>query len=401
MINLRIVLTTAFLRALGTGATGVLVGLYLARLGESPGASGLTIGLGLGGAATASFLATIAADRFGRRRFLVVLALFAVLGGIAFALASHTVALMIAAFVGMVNGMGRDRGAALVIEQTVLPTVTDDAGRTRVFAWYNLLQDVGHALGSLLAGAPALLRAMFHMGELEAMRIVLAAAAGLTLVALVFYTRLTAVVEAPPGAARVRVSPETKRTLFRLCSLFSLDALGGGFLTSALVAFFFYKRFGVDESLLGPLFFGARVLNALSHLGAAWLAKRIGLVNTMVFTHMPSSLLLLTVAIAPSFPVAAVLFLLREGLVEMDVPTRQSYVMAVVKPEERTVASGVTQLVRMAMWAIAPPFAGLLMQGLSMGAPLVIASAMKLSYDVLLWRAFRHVKPPEERAATS
>ena len=401
MINLRVVLTTAFLRALGTGATGVLVGLYLARLGESPGTSGLTIGLGLGGAATASFLATIAADRFGRRRFLVVLALFAALGGIAFALVSHTMALMLAAFIGMVNGMGRDRGAALVIEQTVLPTVTDDAGRTRVFAWYNLLQDVGHALGSLLAGAPALLRAMFHLGELEAMRIVLAAAAGLTLVALVFYTRLTAVVEAPPGAARVRVSPETKRTLWRLCSLFSLDALGGGFLTSALVAFFFYKRFGVDESVLGPLFFGARVLNALSHLGAAWLAKRIGLVNTMVFTHMPSSLLLLTVAIAPSFPVAAVLFLLREGLVEMDVPTRQSYVMAVVKPEERTVASGVTQIVRMAMWAIAPPFAGLLMQGLSMGAPLVIASAMKLSYDVLLWRAFRHVKPPEERAATS
>ena len=175
-----------------------------------------------------------------------------------------------------------------------------------------------------------------------------------------------------------------------------LDSLGGGFLTAALVSFFFFKRFGVDEAVLGPLFFVARLLNALSHLGAAWLARRIGLVNTMVFTHIPSSVLLATVAIAPSFTVAAILFLLREGLVEMDVPTRQSYVMAVVRPEERTVAGGVTQLVRTAAWSVAPPFAGLMMQGLSLASPLVIASALKISYDVLLYAAFRKLKPPEE-----
>jgi len=238
-----------------------------------------------------------------------------------------------------------------------------------------------------------------HAPALDSMRMTLAIYAALMVVTVVLYLMLSPVIEVEDRRPKVVISPESRRVLWRICALFSLDGLGGGFLTSALIAFFFYKRFGVDEAVLGPLFFGARVLNALSHLAAAWLAKRIGLVNTMVFTHMPSSLLLLTVAIAPSFPVAAVLFLLREGLVEMDVPTRQSYVMAVVKPEERTVASGVTHLVRMAAWAIAPPFAGLLMQGTSMGAPLVIASAMKLSYDVLLWRAFRNVKPPEERAA--
>ena len=152
---------------------------------------------------------------------------------------------------------------------------------------------------------------------------------------------------------------------------------------------------------VGPLFFGARVANALSHLGAAWLAQRIGLVKTMVFTHIPSSLLLVTVAFAPSFPVAALLFLLREGFVEMDVPTRQSYVMAVVKPEERTRASGITGIVRLAAWAAAPTLAGFFMQGLSLMTPLVLGAAMKITYDLLLWRSFRGLKPPEERGAAA
>jgi len=184
--------------------------------------------------------------------------------------------------------------------------------------------------------------------------------------------------------------------LWRIGSLFALDSLGGGFLTATLLSVFFFKRFGVDEALLGPLFFGARVANAASHLGAAWLAKRIGLVATMVTTHIPSSLLLLTVPFAPTFPIAAALFLLREGLVEMDVPTRQSYVMAVVRPEERTFASGMTQLVRTGAWAVAPAFAGAMMEGVSMATPLVAGAAMKIVYDVLLWVSFRKLKPPEE-----
>ena len=159
---------------------------------------------------------------------------------------------------------------------------------------------------------------------------------------------------------------------------------------------FFYQRFGVGEGVLGPLFFGARVLNAVSHLGAAWMARRIGLVNTMVFTHIPSSLLMVTVAFAPSFTIAALLFLLREGLVEMDVPTRQSYVMAVVRPDERTLASGVTHLVRVGAWAVAPGLAGWFMGGVSLVTPLIIGSGMKIVYDVLLYAAFVRVRPPEE-----
>ena len=206
-----------------------------------------------------------------------------------------------------------------------------------------------------------------------------------------------AAAESATPRAQEKVSDETRRTLWKIASLFAVDSLAGGFLTTALLAFFFYERFGAPEGAIALLFFGARVLNAMSHLGAAWLAARIGLVNTMVLTHIPSSLLLMTVPFAPSFAVAALLFLVREGLVEMDVPTRQSYVMAVVRPEERTFASGVTHLVRLLGWALAPAAAGLLMRGLSLGAPLVVGAALKISYDVLLYAAFRKVRPPEER----
>jgi MFS family permease len=194
----------------------------------------------------------------------------------------------------------------------------------------------------------------------------------------------------------VAVGPRSRAVLAKLSALFALDSLAGGFLTTAMLSYFFFERFGAAESLIAGMFFAARLLNAVSHLGAAWLAKHIGLVNTMVFTHIPSSLLLVTVALAPSFGVAAVLFLLREGLVEMDVPTRQSYVLAVVAPEERTFASGITNLVRLAGWAVAPALAGLLATDGSLVLPLVIGAALKITYDLLLWRAFRSVRPPEE-----
>jgi predicted MFS family arabinose efflux permease len=223
--------------------------------------------------------------------------------------------------------------------------------------------------------------------------------AALTLATVPIYLRLSSAVEAPSGRTRSRLTPETRSVIVRISSLFVIDSLAGGLLTSSLLSVFFFERFGVGAGAIGPLFFAARVANAASHLGAAWLAKRIGLVNTMVFTHIPSSLLLATVPFAPSFPVAAVLFLLREGLVEMDVPTRQSYVMAVVRPEERSIASGVTSLVRLGAWAVAPAFAGLFMKGVSVAAPLVVGAGMKIAYDVLLYAAFRGRRPPEEIAA--
>jgi len=391
------VFAAAFLRAVSTGMIGVLLGLHLTTLGFSKQLTGWIVSAGLAGMAVAAAIVTLAGDRLGRRRTLIGLSLLGGAGCLAAACVSHPLAMGAAAFLGMLNGMGRDRGAALILEQAVLPATTSDRGRTRVFAWYNVLQDSGHALGGLLAGLPALLERFAHQSPADAFRASVAAAGVLTLASALLYLGLSADVE-QRAATRIQVSPESRRVLVKISSLFALDSLGGGFLTASLVAVFFHERFGVEVAALAPLFFGARVLNGLSHFGAAWLARRIGLVNTMVFTHIPSSLLLATVAFAPSFPVAAALFLLREGLVEMDVPTRQSYVMAVVRPEERTVASGVTHLVRVACWAVAPSFAGTLMTGSALGMPLVVAAATKIVYDVLLWISFRRVRPPEEIA---
>jgi MFS family permease len=388
----------AFVRALATGLIGVLLGVYLARMGLDAGAIGWVVSAGLAGAASGTFVVTWSADRLGHRRVLLALSLLAAGGGLALLASSHPLVLAAAAFLGMANGMGRDRGAALVLEQAILPATVGEGARTLAFAKYHLLQDIGHALGGLLAAGPSLLATAGLLTGAAGARAAIAVYAALSLVPAAAYLALSRAVESPALAGRVRLAPESRRILWKLSGLFAVDSVAGGFLTTALLSYFFYERFGVGLAAIGPLFFAARVANALSHLGAAWLARRIGLVNTMVFTHIPSSLLLLTVAWAPSFPVAAALFLLREGLVEMDVPTRQSYLMAVVRPAERTVASGVTHLVRMAGWAVAPAFAGLLMEDVSLMLPLAVGAGMKIGYDLLLWRAFRHLEPPEERA---
>jgi len=392
-----LIYSAAFLRAVATGMIGVLLGLYLARLGFDPAAIGVVLGVGLAGATVGVFAVTFLGDRLGRRRTLVALALLGAAGGLLVALGGDLALVAGAAFLGMLNGQGRDRGASLVVEQAILPSTGADAERTRAFAWYNVLQDIGHAAGSLLGALPTLLRDWTGVGELDSLRLAVLLYALAHLAMALLSARLSPAVEA---VHRPRVlptlDPQSRRRITRISTLFAIDSMAGGFLGSALVAYFFHARFGVDEVTLALLFTGARGLNAVSHLGAAWLARRIGLVNTMVFTHIPSSLLLATVAIAPDFWTAALLFLLREGLVEMDVPTRQSYVMAMVRPEERTFASGVTHLVRLGGWAVGPSFAGLFMQTLTLGAPLVVGAAMKIAYDVMLYFSFRKIRPPEE-----
>jgi predicted MFS family arabinose efflux permease len=219
---------------------------------------------------------------------------------------------------------------------------------------------------------------------------------------VLLYARLSPALETPARTATAApppVSPDTRHRVRTLAALFFLDSLGGGFLGSALVAYWFFERYGLSEQQIAALFFAARGLNALSHLGAAWLAGRIGLVNTMVFTHLPSSLFLMAAPAAPAPGLAAGLFLAREGLVEMDVPTRQSYVLAIVKPEERTYASGITNLTRNLGWAAGPFLAGAVMQHVALAGPLLIGGSLKIVYDVLLYRSFRRIQPPEERKA--
>lgn len=392
-----VIFAATLVRAMATAMTGVLLGVYLQRLRFSATVIGMVVAAGLGGGALAALLATVGADRFGRRRFLRWVALLCAAGGFAVAFASGEAVIIVAAFLGMINGMGRDRGASLVVEQAILPATAPDQYRTTTFAFYNVLQAAGAAMGALAAGAPSLMRRFGGMSEMGALRLGIALYAVLMLAVAILYLFLTRAVEAAHPPIGIRVSPQSRGVVTRLSALFMLDSLGGGFMTQALISFFFVERFGASAGQIGLLFFGAAIANALSQFGAAWLARRIGLVNTMVFTHIPGNLLMTAVAFAPSFPLAAALFLARESLVQMDVPTRQSYVMAVVQPSERTFASGVTGLVRLGGWALAPTFAGMVMQGVSLTAPFIIGPGLKVTYDLLLYRAFRGLKPPEER----
>ena len=396
MNDRRILYMAALVRALATGMIGVLLGVYLAEVGLELTTIGIIVSAGLAGAAAGTLLVTLLGDRWGHRRVLVALSLVSAAGGLTLAWSSHPLVLGAAALVGMVNGMGRGRGAALVVEQAILPATASDTERTIAFAKYNVLQDVGHAAGALAAGLPALLQQSELLVAETAFRSSITLYAVLFFAPAALYLRLSNKIEVPEVSQSGRISPESRNILWRISSLFAVDSLAGGFLTTALISFFFHERFGIGVEVIGPLFFIARIANAASHLGAAWLARKVGLVNTMVFTHIPSSLLLIVMAYAPTFAIAAALFLLREGLVEMDVPTRQSYVMAVVNPAERTVASGVTHLVRMGAWAVAPAFAGLMMEDVSLILPLVVGAGMKIGYDLLLWRAFRAIRPPEE-----
>jgi MFS family permease len=388
------------LRSLGVGLMGVVLGIYLFRLGLSSLEIGFVIAAGLVGSALATALMSLAADRIGRRRSLVILSLLSAVGGIALAVAPGLPALLILAFIGMMNGTGTDRSAAFALDQAIVPGLVPDVSRTWSLAWYNVLLDGGGSLGALCAGLPFLLQRHLALSLLSSYRAVFFGYCGLCVIVACQYLLLSSAVEIenpptrPPSGAKL--APESKRIITKLTALFSLDAFGGGFLTDALVAYWFFRRFGVGEHNLGLVFFAVHVLNACSHIGAAWLARRIGLVNTMVFTHLPSSLFLMVVPFAPSFKWAVLLFLCREALVEMDVPTRQSYVAALVRPSERTFASGVTNLARNMFWALGSGVAGLLMQVFALSAPLLVGGGTKVLYDILLFRAFRRLKPPEE-----
>jgi MFS family permease len=391
----------ALLRGLAAGAISVLAAVYLAKRGFAANDIGIVLSAGMAGVLAGTVYGTFLADRVGRRRSLVLLAVLAAVGGAALAWFDSLPAVTTAAFVGMLNTQGSDRGAAQALEVTILPATTSDTERTRVYAWYNALADVGGAAGALLAALPALLRERLALPEVRAYDAAILVYAALLIAVALLYARLSRATEpaqaASAGPGVPELPPSARRKVWRFAGLSAMDSLGGGFIGSALIAYYLYARFGIGAGALALLFAAARMMTVLSHFAAAWLAQRIGLVNTMVFTHIPSSLLLLTLPIAPNFGVAAALFILREGLSEMDVPTRQSYLMAIVPPHERVWASGLTQLARAAGRMIAPAFAGAAMHAGALWLPLAAGATIKIAYDLLLWRAFRAIKPPEER----
>lgn len=387
---------TAFLRSIGIGMIAVILAIYLMKEGLTKTQIGLVVSMGLIGAAVGTLIVTFFGDLIGRRKVLILYSIFSAAGALAVCLSTSFYAILAAAFFGMMNARGKDRGPALVIESSIIPSTESDQKRTLAFAWYYMVQDIGLALGGLAASLPTLLSAYGHLTESSSFQLTFGAYAVCMLLAATVYSILSKNSELSKKTPPFKLSPEGKKMATRLSAMFAIDGLAGGFLTSSLVAFYFYERFNVSIEQLGLLFFAAHCLNALSHLGSAWLAKKAGLVNTMVFTHSFAHLLLIAVAFAPTFPLAVCFYLLRETFSKMEGPTKRSYITAMVLPEERTKINGISQMVRTMGWAVAPAFAGFVMQEISIGTPLLIGAGMKLAYDMSLYIAFHNSKPPEE-----
>jgi MFS family permease len=384
----------------GYGSLAVIFVLYLAAAGLDGPAIGVLLSLTLIGDTVISLWLTTHADRFGRRRTLIVGALLMVAAGIAFAASEGFAVLLIAATIGVISPSGNEVGPFLAVEQASLSEVVAARRRTGVFAWYNLTGSVATAFGALATGlAVGALRGS-GLAELAADRAVLLAYAALGLALVPVFALVSPAVEVPPvgvSIARRLGLGRSRGVVGRLALLFSLDAFAGGLVIQSLLAFWFHTRFGVPEPVLGAIFFGANLLAALSALAAASIARRIGLINTMVFTHLPSNVLLMLVPLMPTLPLAILVLLARFSISQMDVPTRQSYTMAVVDPDERSAAAGVTGIARTTGVAISPLVAGPLLAMPALAAvPFLLAGGLKIVYDLLLWRAFRSRPAPDE-----
>lgn len=386
-----LLLFTRSLRLFAYGALSVVLVLYLTELGFTTSQIGLLLTLTLLGDTAVSLILTTRADRVGRRRMLVAGAVLMAAAGLVFAATTNFVVLLLAGTLGVLSPSGNEVGPFLPIEQAALAQVVPPPLRTSVFAWYTLAGAFATAIGSLAGGG---LSGAFHSYRIV---IVLYAAIGGLLA--ISFVRLSPRAEVAVVAARGSLLGIGRSwgIIVKLASLFALDAFGGGFVVQSFAAYWFYLRFGVSPATLGAIFFGANVLAGISALLASRLAARFGLVRTMVFTHLPSNLLLILVPLMPTLPLAVVVLFARFSISQMDVPTRQSYLMAVVAPEERSSAAGLTGVARTTGAAIAPVLAGLLFaQPRLISVPFFIAGAIKIVYDVLLYKGFAGVRPIEE-----
>jgi MFS family permease len=400
----RLLFAMRTLRMFGYGFLAVVLVLYLAAAGLDPLAIGLVLSLTLIGDTIISLWLTTNADRLGRRRVLLAGAGLMIVAGLVFAFTSWLPLLILAGAIGVVSPTGNEVGPFLAIEQAALTQTIPSTRRTSTFAWYNLVGYVATATGALGAGLLSQVLLDNGTASIDAYRVVVIGYALIGFVMIIGFWRLGDAIEAPPrtaatdGIRRRFGLGRSKGVVLRLSLLFSIDAFGGGFVPQSLMAYWFHLQYGVDPAALGAIFFGANMLAAVSSLSAARIAARFGLLNTMIFSHLPSNVLLILVPLMPNLPLAITVLLLRFSLSQMDVPTRQSYVMAVVDPDERSAAAGVTGIARTTGAALSPSISSVLIASAGYAAlPFYLAGGFKILYDLLIYRSFRNVKPPEER----
>jgi MFS family permease len=390
-----VLLAARGLRAFADGFVSVLLPVYLLGLGLDGLQIGAVATATLLGSAALTLLVGLVAHRFQVRRLLVSVALLMVATGLGFALLHDFWPLLLVAFVGTLNPAAGDVSVFLPLEQSVLPQTVSAGERTALFARYSLVGSLLGAAGALAAGLPELIAQRTGLPAGLAFQGMFVLYGLLGLASLGLYRRLSPSLE-ETHAARAPLR-QSRRLVYTLAGLFCLDAFGGGFVVQSLLALWLFERFGLSPAAAGAIFFWAGLLSAGSFLVAVPLARRIGLVNTMVFTHLPSNLLLVLVPLMPSLPWAIALLLGRFALSQMDVPTRTSYVMAVVPPAERAAAASVTSVPRSLAAAASPLLSGYLLGLSPFGWPLVVGGLLKGVYDLLLLGLFARVRPPEER----
>jgi MFS family permease len=398
---------TRFMRLFAYGALSVILVFYLIGIGLTETQSGLVFTLTLAGDIVVSLYLTTRADRIGRRRMLVIGAALMAAAGLAFACTSNLFFLIVAGTIGVISPSGHEVGPFLSIEQAALSDIVSATSRTEVFAWYTLAGSLATALGALCGGTVTQALQRTAMTPVGSYRVVVVLYAALGIVLVFLFTRLSSLTEVDGDRERPRYAASatnflglrgSRQLVLRLSCLFALDSFGGGFVVQSFAAYWFYLRFGVEPRTLGAIFFGANVFAGFSALVASRLSARIGLIRTMVVTHLPSNILLILVPLMPNFSLAVLVLLMRFSISQMDVPARQSYTMAVVRAEERSAAGGFTGVARTTGAAMSPFFAGFLFARPSLiNAPFFIAGTLKIVYDLLLYHSFRKLHPREEQ----
>lgn len=404
----RLLFLTRIMRLFAYGFLSVILVIYLTRIGLSDVQAGLLLTLTLVGDSVITLWITTHADQIGRRKMLLIGAGLMIFAGFLFILTNNFYLLLFAATVGVISPSGNEVGPFLSIEQASLSQLIPGHQRTGVFAWYNLVGSFATAFGAATGGWLAQALQGAGVPVIESYKAVVVGYALVGLLLLLAFTRLSRgieVLELPktPQAADGVGSRSflglgaSRNIVIRLAMLFSLDAFAGGFVIQSLVAYWFHLRFGLATGIIGSIFLGANILAGISALSAAWVASRIGLIRTMVFTHLPSNVLLMLVPLMPTLPLAILMLLLRFSISQMDVPTRQSYVMAVVAPQERSAASGVTSIARTVGASLSPVLTGLFLASPALlAAPFLISGGLKIIYDLIIYRSFKAVRPPEE-----
>jgi MFS family permease len=388
-------LSARALRDFGDGFVAVLLPVYLLALGFSPLEVGIIATAALLGSALLTIAVGILGARYDHRQLLLAAASLMIATGVAFALVHDYTLLLVVAFAGTINPSAGSVSVFVPVEHAVLAREVPDAARTRMFARYSLVGALAGAVGALAAAIPDLLSPL-RLDQLTAIKAMFVFYALLGVFGGLIYARIPPHRPSPEHGAPTALGP-SRHIVYKLAALFSLDAFAGGFVVQSLLALWLFERFDMSLAAAGLFFFWSGVFAAFSFPVAAWLSRRIGLINTMVFTHIPSSIALILAAMAPTLPLALALLLIRAALSQMDVPTRSSYVMAVVTPSERAAAASFTSVPRSLAAAASPALAGALFAASFRAWPLVICGTLKIVYDLLLLIQFRHMKPPEER----